>query len=62
MKTVKLYRFKISGKATEPLMMEHIDDYATRTEGRKIMNSKRHSDAEYKYALYDGSTFLSSTF
>lgn len=61
MKTVKLYRFKIAGKPHDPLMLENIGEYTTRSDARKDMNGKRHSDNEYKYAIYDGNQFLSST-
>lgn len=59
---IALYRFKIAGKPSDPLMLEQIGSFPNRSEARRQMNQKRHSDVDYKYAIYEGKTFLSSTF
>lgn len=60
--TVNLYKFKTPSKPTEKFAFELVDEFPTRTAARRAMNDKRHSDKEYRFAVYEGGTLLSSTF
>lgn len=59
---VNLYKFKVPSRPTEPYAFELVEAFPSRSAARREMNDRRRTDKEFRYAVYDGTFLVSSTF